>query len=143
MWQAVRVQQSRWPAVLLGCWLLCQLTVSWYWPDELPAYADTGALLLSLLMAYQLFVFLIQPTGTLWLHRDGQARWQGDWVCWLPSSTWCWAGFWLHYLDSQGQRQQRWLFIDALSDADRRALARQLTQALKSPQCTEQLPPIL
>lgn len=133
MWQAVRVKHSRWPAVLLLCGSSCQLIVCWYWPDTLPASADIGALLLALLMAYQLFLLLAQPVGTLWLHSDGQARWQGDTVHWLPASTWCWAGFWLHWQDSRGQARQRWVFIDALSDADKRTLARQLSQALQPP----------
>ena len=142
MWQAVRVKHSRWPAFLLLGWLLCQLTVSWYWPDTLPGYVDATALLTVLLMAYRLFWLLAPPTGTLWLHSDGQARWQGDSIGWLPASTWCWAGFWLHWTDSQGQHRQSWLFSDALSDADKRLLARQLTHVLQ-PQHSGPPPTIL
>lgn len=138
MWQAVRVRHSRWPAWLLCCWLLSQLVACWYWPDHLPAYLDAIALLLLLLLAYHLFLLLAPPRGILWLHSDGQARWQGDTISWLPASTWCWAGFWLHWQDSQGQHRQGWVFIDALSDADKRLLARQLTQALQQQHCWQQ-----
>ncbi len=141
MWQAVRVTPSRWPRLLLLCWLWCQLIVCWYWPDHLPAYANAAALLMVLLMAYQSFLVLVPPSGVLWLHRDGQARWQGDSVSWLPTTTWCWAGFWLRYLDSQGRPRQSWLFIDALSEQDKRRLARQLTQVL-NPLQVRQPPPI-
>jgi hypothetical protein len=46
----------------------------------------------------------------------------------LAESRLCWLGFWLHWRSSDGQIKQRWLFQDALSDADVRALARHIQQ---------------
>lgn len=46
----------------------------------------------------------------------------------LPDSQQCWLGFWLHWRNGDGLIQRRWLFQDALSAADVRALARQIQQ---------------
>lgn len=46
----------------------------------------------------------------------------------LPDSQQCWLGFWLHWRSSDGKVKRRWLFQDALSAADVRALARHIQQ---------------
>lgn len=46
----------------------------------------------------------------------------------LPKSQQCWLGFWLHWRSGDGQIKRRWLFQDALSAADVRALARHIRQ---------------
>ena len=46
----------------------------------------------------------------------------------LPDSRQCWLGFWLYWRSSDGQVKRCWLFQDALSAADVRALARHLQQ---------------
>lgn len=131
MWQAVSLRRSRWPRLLLLLWFGCQLLVSWYWPTDWPAYLSIAAMLLLALSAYQVYLWLRQPIGTLWLHNGGLGRWQGETIRWLPQSSWCWAGFWLHWLDSQGNHRQAWWFADAFCEADKRRLARQLVEAVK------------
>lgn len=44
------------------------------------------------------------------------------------NSQQCWLGFWLRWRSSDGKVKRRWLFQDALSAADVRALARHLQQ---------------
>lgn len=46
----------------------------------------------------------------------------------LPESKSCWLGFWLHWRSAEGQIKRRWLFQDALSASDVRALARHIQQ---------------
>lgn len=46
----------------------------------------------------------------------------------LADSRQCWLGFWLHWCSSDGKLKRRWLFQDAFSAADVRALARHIQQ---------------
>ena len=46
----------------------------------------------------------------------------------LPDSQQCWLGFWLQWRSGDGQTKRLWLFQDALSTADVRALARHIQQ---------------
>lgn len=46
----------------------------------------------------------------------------------LPNSHICWLGIWLCWRTEQGELVRRWLFHDAMSEADFRCLARDIRQ---------------
>jgi len=132
------IRQSVWPRRCYWALLALALWFAWLVPGWLAPVAAPWWLALCWLPVFYLCgAELARPDIVLTLHPQLQFKWV-DRVAGVTADITegrlcaqtqiCWLGVWLLWQTADGQTGRRWIFRDALAEADFRLLARTVRQ---------------